>query len=139
MKNLINRALAAEKQLLFCVTLVVAMMFTACGGGDSDNKSEKSSNPYAKVAGSWRCDYDNDFNIRTYDEFGVGTVTHFSYNGETQTGKSVFLIDERTNQLMVYDTWESSKHPSERIVYSVSESEMRIEGKKDADVYFRVK
>lgn len=31
MKNLINRALAAEKQLLFCVTLVVAMMLSACG------------------------------------------------------------------------------------------------------------
>lgn len=124
--------------ILLAAVVMAAVMFTACGS-KSENKSEQSSNPYAKMAGSWRCDYDNDFNIRTYDEFGVGTVTHVSYYGTTQTGKSVCLIDEKTNQLKVYDTWEYSKNPFERIVYSVTDSEMRIEGKGDVDVYFRVK
>lgn len=121
------------KKLFFCAAMFAAMMLTACGGSD------KSSNPYAKIAGSWKCDYDNDCDIRTYDEFGIGTVKNVYYNGKERTGHSMCLIDERTNQLMVYDTWKEGEEPWGYPVISITESKMIIDGGKGEEKYIRIK
>ena len=125
------------KFLPFLIMALLTISLSSCGG---KGKSTSVADREKAMVGMWRCDYDDDYAIRTYNEDGTGTLVARTYNGnESYECTSIFYFDKKDNQMKVVDSGrEHGGWSEELLVVYVNEKELAIE-EKDVVVYHRIK
>lgn len=129
------------KLLPLLIVALLTVSLSSCGG---KGKSTSVADRERAMVGMWRCDYDDDYSIRTYYEDGTGIEEHRFYRkSQEYESKSIYYIDQKDNKMKIVDSYiddyDGQRYTQEYTVAYINDYEMRLDGHKGPHIYHRIK